>query len=99
MSARIVLNFSNGLAECAIDRGHDGGTWLSLWQGTELVLMKVSMPSLAALQLLLARHLAAAGERGALAERGRAPGAQGEPPDAQRGPAPTGTPPANGERG
>ena len=30
MSARIVLNLAQGLAECAVDRAPDGGTWLSL---------------------------------------------------------------------
>ena len=30
MSARIVLNLAQGVAECAVDRAPDGGTWLSL---------------------------------------------------------------------
>ena len=89
MSARIVLNFSNGLAECAIERGHDGGSWLSLWQGAEVVLVKLSMPSLGALHLVLAQHVGAAAERSATAEPGLASGAQEvEPRGAPPGPAP-----------
>ena len=56
MSARIVLNLAHGLAECAVDRAPDGGTWLSLRQGPELVIVKLSAPSLAALQLALAQE-------------------------------------------
>ena len=100
MSARIVLNFSNGLAECAIERGHDGDSWLSLWQGTEVVLVKLSMPSLGAMHLVLAKHVGATTERSAPAEPGPAPGTQEvEPREAPRGPARTGAPPASGERG
>jgi hypothetical protein len=66
MSARIVLNLAQGLAECAVDRAPDGGTWLSLRQGPELVIVKLSTPSLAALQLALAKALEmAAGEAAA----------------------------------
>ena len=57
MSARIVLNLAQGRAECAIDRAPDGGTWLSLWQGREVVIVKLSTPSLEALQLALAKEL------------------------------------------
>lgn len=57
MSARIVVNLAQGLAECVIDRGPDGGTWLSLWQGREVVIVKLSTPSLQALQLTLAKAL------------------------------------------
>ena len=56
MSARIVLNLAPGVAECAVDRAPDGGTWLSLRQGSELVIVKLSAPSLAALQLALAKE-------------------------------------------
>jgi hypothetical protein len=57
MSARIVVNLAQGPAECALDRGQDGGTWLSLRQGSEVVLVKLSTPSLEALWLALARGL------------------------------------------
>ncbi len=33
MSARIVVNLAQGLAEFAIDHGPDAGTWLSMKQG------------------------------------------------------------------
>ena len=58
MSARIVVNLAQGLAKSAIDRGFDGGTWLSLSQGGEVVIVKLSTPSLEALQLTLAKELA-----------------------------------------
>ncbi len=57
MSARIVVNLAQGLAEFAIDHGPDGGTWLSMKQGGENVIVKLSMPSLEALQLTLAKEL------------------------------------------
>jgi hypothetical protein len=60
MSARIVVNLAQGPAECALDRGPDGGAWLSLRQGAELVLVKLTTPSLEALWLALARGLAMA---------------------------------------
>jgi hypothetical protein len=56
MSARIVVNLAQGPAECAIDRGHDGGSWLSLRQGGEVVVVKLSPPSFEALQLMLAKE-------------------------------------------
>jgi hypothetical protein len=56
MSARIVLNLAQGLAECRVDRAPDGGTWLSLRQGPELVIVKLSALSLTALQLALAQE-------------------------------------------
>lgn len=58
MSARIVVNLEHGLAESAIDRAPDGGVWLSLWQGSEVFLVKLSTPSLQALCLTLAKDLA-----------------------------------------
>ena len=58
MSARIVVNLEHGLAESAIDRAPDGGVWLSLWQGREVVIVKLSTPSLQALCLTLAEDLA-----------------------------------------
>lgn len=60
MSARIVVNLAHGPAECALDHGPDGGIWLSLRQGPEVVLVKLSTPSLEALWLTLARGLAMA---------------------------------------
>jgi hypothetical protein len=52
-----------GLAQSAIDHSPGGGTWLSLWQGREVVIVKLSMPSLEALLLTLAKELGAnAGE-------------------------------------
>ncbi len=57
MSVRIVANLSLGLAEFAIDHGPDGGTWLSMKQGGESVIVKLSTPSLEALQLTLAKEL------------------------------------------
>jgi hypothetical protein len=57
MSARIVVNLAHGLAESAIDHGSDGGTWLSFQQGRELVLVKLSTPSLQTLWLTLTREL------------------------------------------
>ncbi|MBI4271992.1 MAG: hypothetical protein HY615_16775 [Candidatus Rokubacteria bacterium] len=72
MSARIVVNLAQGLAQSAIDRGPDGGTWLSLSQGGEVVIVKLSAQSLEALHATLAKELgtpaadataAAAGER------------------------------------
>jgi hypothetical protein len=72
MSARIVVNLAQGPAECAIDRGPDGGTWLSLRQGAEVVLVKLSTPSLEALWLTLARGLAMVGDGTAPGDSGRA---------------------------
>jgi hypothetical protein len=57
MSARIVVNLAHGLAESAIDREPEGGTWLSLWQTEEVVVVKLSTPSLQALWLTLSREL------------------------------------------
>ena len=57
MSARIVVNLEHGLAESAIDRSPDGGTWLSLWQGREVVIVKLSTSSLQALWLTLTKQL------------------------------------------
>jgi hypothetical protein len=57
MSARIVVNLEHGLAESAIDREPEGGTWLSLWQSDEVVLVKLSTPSLQALWLTLSKEL------------------------------------------
>ena len=57
MSARIVVNLAQGLASSAIDRAPDGGTFLSIWQGGEVVIVKLSAPSLQALQQTLAREL------------------------------------------
>ncbi len=56
MSARIVVNLAHGLAECALERGPDCGTWLSLSQGPEVVVVKLSTPGLDALRLALARE-------------------------------------------
>jgi hypothetical protein len=58
MSARIVVNLGHGFAESAIDRTPDGGVWLSLWRGREVVIVKLSMPSLQALCVTLAKDLA-----------------------------------------
>ena len=65
MSARLVVNLADGLAQSAIDHAPDGGTWLSLWQGREVVIVKLSTPSLQALHQTLSRELgsSAAGER------------------------------------
>jgi hypothetical protein len=71
MSARIVVNLAQGPAECAIDRGPDGGTWLSLRQGAEVVIVKLVAASLEALQLMLAREL------GGAPSEGRATGNEG----------------------
>jgi hypothetical protein len=57
MSARIVANFSHGLALSAIDCDADGGVWLSLWQTEEVVLVKLSTPSAQALWLALSKEL------------------------------------------
>ena len=57
MSARIVVNLAQGPDSSAIDRAPDGGTFLSLWQGGEVVIVKLSAPSLEALQRTLAREL------------------------------------------
>jgi hypothetical protein len=58
MSARIVVNLEQGLAGSAIDRTPDGGVWLSLWQASEVVIVKLSLPSVQALCLTLAKDLA-----------------------------------------
>ena len=83
MSARIVVNLEHGLAESAIDRTPDGGVWLSLWQGHEVVIVKLSMPSLQALCVALAKDLAlstAPYEAGAPDATGpRAPAGEPEP--------------------
>jgi hypothetical protein len=60
MSVRIAVNLALGPADCALDRGPDGGRWLSLRQGGEVVLVKLSTSSLEALWLTLARGLAMA---------------------------------------
>jgi hypothetical protein len=60
MSGRIVVNLALGPADCALDRGPDGGNWLSLRQGGEVVIVKLSTSSLEALWLALARGLAMA---------------------------------------
>jgi hypothetical protein len=57
MSARIVVNLAQGVAQSAIDRAPDGGTFLSIWQGGEVVIVKLSLPSLEALRAMLAREL------------------------------------------
>lgn len=64
MSARIVVNLTDGLAQSAVDRAPDGGTWLSLWQGREVVIVKLTTLSLQALHEALGRELTsrAAGE-------------------------------------
>ncbi len=91
MSARIVVNLEHGLAESAIDRTLDGGVWLSLWQGREVVIVKLSMPSLQALCLTLAKDLAlsnatAADEAGTPDASGpRPPAAEPEPWSASAG--------------
>jgi hypothetical protein len=59
MSARIVVNLTDGVAQSAIDRAPDGGTWLSLWQGREVVIVKLTRPSLQALHQMLGRELGA----------------------------------------
>lgn len=58
MSARIIVNLAQGLADCAVDRTPDGGTWLSLRQGPEVVIVKLTTPSLEMLQRALAKELA-----------------------------------------
>ena len=63
MSARIVVNLEHGLAESAIDRSPDGGTWLSLWQGREVVIVKLSTPSVQALWLTLTKELGMSASR------------------------------------
>jgi hypothetical protein len=57
MSARIVVNLEQGLAQFAIDHSPSGGTWLSLWQGAEVVIVKLSTPSLEALWHTLTKEL------------------------------------------
>jgi hypothetical protein len=102
MSARIVLNLSNGVAGCAIDRGPDGGTWLSLHQGSELVLVKLSPASLAALHRALGKQLAVPADGAvAAAAVNDAPGDGAQPPEdpAVPGAGADGTPPAEGGRG
>jgi hypothetical protein len=89
MSARIVVNLGHGFAESAIDRTPDGGVWLSLWQGREVVIVKLSMPSLQALCATLAKDLAlstAADDAGAPDATGpRPPAAEPEPWSAPAG--------------
>jgi len=85
MSARIVVNLAEGLAQSAIDRAPDGGTFLSLWQGGEVVIVKLSAPSLEALQRTLARELGMPAIDAAPAGDARPPGdtatpARGEAP-------------------
>jgi hypothetical protein len=85
MSARIVVNLEHGLAESAVDRTPDGGVWLSLWQASEVVIVKLSLPSLQTLCLTLAKDLAqstatAADNSGAPDSAGpRPPAAEPEP--------------------
>ena len=57
MSARIVVNLTPGIAECAIDHAVDGGAWLSLWKGSEVVIVKLSTSSLEALERAIAKEL------------------------------------------
>jgi hypothetical protein len=86
MSARIVVNLEHGLAESAIDRTPDGGVWLSVWQASEVVIVKLSLPSLQALCLTLAKDLAGtaapAGEDASASDVSgpRPPAAEPEPP-------------------
>jgi hypothetical protein len=86
MSARIVVNLGHGFAESAIDRTPDGGVWLSLWQASEVVIVKLSLPSLQALCLTLAKDVAlsiAAEDAGAADATGpRPPAAEPEPASA-----------------
>jgi hypothetical protein len=64
MSARIVVNLEQGLTQSAIDHSPSGGTWLSLWQGPEVVIVKLSRPSLQALWQTLTKELGpSAGEK------------------------------------
>ena len=63
MSARIVVNLEHGLAESAIDRGPDGGAWLSFWHSREVVVVKLSTPSLQALWLTLTKGLGMSASR------------------------------------
>jgi hypothetical protein len=92
MSARIVVNLEHGLAESAVDRTPDGGVWLSIWQASEVVIVKLSLPSLQALCLTLAKDLAEtaapAGEDKDLLETSgrRRPFAEPEPPFAEPAP-------------
>jgi hypothetical protein len=83
MSARIVVNLGHGFAESAIDRTPDGGVWLSIWQASEVVIVKLSLPSLQALRLTLAKDLAlstTADDAGAPDATGpRPPAAEPEP--------------------
>ena len=62
MSARIVVNLTPGLAECAIDHAPDGGAWLSLWKGSEAVIVKLSASSLEGLESALAKELSMTGQ-------------------------------------
>jgi hypothetical protein len=55
MSARIVLNFEHGLAESAVERRPEGGTFVSLWQSGEVLIVKLSEASLHALWLELSK--------------------------------------------
>lgn len=90
MSARIVVNLEHGLAGSAVDRTPDGGVWLSLWQAGEVVMVKLSLPSLQAVCLALAKDLAetdltAAGDGGTPDASGPRPPAAG--PEAPSAPA------------
>lgn len=89
MSARIVVNLEHGLAECAVDRTPDGGVWLSLWRAGEVVMVKLSLPSLQALCLTLAKDLAETDATAA--EDGGTPDASGPRPPAAE-PEPTSAP-------
>lgn len=101
MSARIVVNLSNGQAGCAIDRSPDGGTWLSLHLGSELVLVKLSPPSLVALHRALGKHLAVAADgatRADAGDPGSTPAASGRT-DLEEPALGAGAPAADGGRG
>lgn len=63
MSARIVVNLAEGLAQSSIDRAPDGGLWLSLWQPREAVIVKLSPASLQSLAQALGTGLDAIGTR------------------------------------
>jgi len=92
MSARIVVNLEHGFVESAVDHEPEGGTWLSLWQSKEIVLVKLSTPSLQALWLTLSRELGMlAGQPSAPEAAGGADAACGEGCGA-RPPAPEPTP-------
>ena len=63
MSARVVMNLEHGLTSSAIDPGQNGGTWLSLWQHEEVVMVKLSTPSLQAPWLTLTKELGMSASR------------------------------------